>query len=146
MCLVWKLFAPAMFVFMCSCVCIPSYCWPLLSPYFQLQLFSNFANEVTSGAGVAPSGKLHEAEGKNKEHSVLTYNLTLNLIFIKAGGKNQEIYEHSMLLTWGRAGEGKVNNLSPSFCVTTLCQLFGVNSEKKPSTRNGVEFSKLVLS
>jgi hypothetical protein len=55
---------------------------------------------VASGAVLAPSGKFQEAEKKNTEHSVLTYDLALNVIFIKAGEKNKEIYEHSMLLTW----------------------------------------------
>jgi hypothetical protein len=40
---------------------------------------------VASGAVLAPSGKFQETENKNKEHSVLTYDPTLNLIFIKAG-------------------------------------------------------------
>jgi hypothetical protein len=46
------------------------------------------SNEVASGAALAPSGKLQEAEDKNKEQSVLTYDPTLNLIVIKAGEKS----------------------------------------------------------
>jgi hypothetical protein len=52
---------------------------------------SAFANEVASGAVLPPSGKLQEAEDMNKEHSVLTYDPTLNLIFIKAGEKSRNI-------------------------------------------------------
>jgi hypothetical protein len=50
---------------------------------------------------VAPSENLQETEDKNKAHLALTYDPTLNLLFIKAGrGDNQEIYERSKLLTW----------------------------------------------
>jgi hypothetical protein len=80
---------------------------------------------VASGAILATSEKLQETEDKNKEHLVLTYDPTLNLLFIKARrrGGNQEIYERSKLLTW------KEKCLFLASQTLVSCVETGVNSE-----------------